>query len=104
MLFLLQGIMFSTGFMLPCFLMVICYYWYRNASKREYEYTLEDRTVKIDRVGDRGRRRLWEIPADRIELVCEPDAPEALPYKRAASFLSGRRTIPRTGRACRTIR
>ena len=24
--FLLQAIMFSTGFMLPCFLMVLCYF------------------------------------------------------------------------------
>ena len=25
--FLLQAIMFSTGFMLPCFLMTLCYFW-----------------------------------------------------------------------------
>ena len=84
-LFLLQGIIFSTAFMLPCFLMVLCWYWYGHASKREYEYTLEDRTVKIDRVSDRGRRRLYEIPADRILLLCEPDAPEAMPYKKGGS-------------------
>lgn len=84
--FLLQGIMFSTAFMLPCFLTVLCYFWYAFASKKEYEYTLEDRTLKIDRVSDRGRRRLYEIPADRIRLVCRPDAPEAQPYKKGGSI------------------
>ena len=84
-LFLLCGIMFSTAFMLPCFLMILCYYWYRLASKREYEYTLEDDTLKIDRVSDRGRNRLYEIPFDRITLLCEPDAPEAMPYKKGGT-------------------
>ena len=84
--FLLQAIMFSTGFMLPCFLSALGYYWYGFASKREYEYTLEDRLLKIDRVSDRGRRRLYEIPFSEIQLVCEPDAPEALPYKKGGSI------------------
>ena len=107
--FLLQGIMFSSAFMLPCFLMVLCWFWYSYASKREYEYTLEDRILKIDRVSDRGRRRLYEIPFGEIRLVCAPatfracfsltprvsfsassasapDAPEALPYKKGGSI------------------
>ena len=45
--FLLQAIMFSTGFMLPCFLMTLCYFWFSHASKREYEYTLADGVLKI---------------------------------------------------------
>ena len=83
--FLLQAIMFSTGFMLPCFLTVLFYFWYSYISKREYEYTLEDGTLKIDRVSDRGRRRLYEIPFSQVLLLCEPDAPEALPYKKGGS-------------------
>lgn len=100
-LFLLQGILFSTAFMLPCFLMVLCRYWYGRASKREYEYTLEDGFLKIDRVGDSGRARLYEIPAERIFLVCAPDAPEALPYRKGSSvkvrkedFTSYREDVP----------
>ena len=31
-LFLVQGILFSTAFMLPCFLMAACYFWYGHAS------------------------------------------------------------------------
>ncbi len=70
--FLLQGIMLSTGFMLPCFLMVLCYFWFSHASKREYEYTLDDEGLKIERTSDRGRRMLHE--------------PEALPYKKGGSI------------------
>lgn len=84
-LFLLQAVLFSTAFMLPCFLSALFYYWYGHVSKREYEYTLEDRFLKIDRVSDRGRVRLYEIPADQIFLVCAPDAPEALPYRKNGS-------------------
>ena len=84
-LFLLLGIMFSTGFMLPCALTVLCCYLYGYASRREYEYTLEDDTLKIERVSSYGRRMLYEIPFDRITLLCEPDAPEAMPYKKGGS-------------------
>ena len=44
--FLLQGIMLSTAFMLPCFLMTLAYFWYGFAMKREYEYTLEDGQIR----------------------------------------------------------
>ncbi|MER1994061.1 MAG: hypothetical protein ABS897_08510 [Eubacteriales bacterium] len=84
--FLLQAIMFSTGFMLPCFLMVLCYFWFSYASKREYEYTLADGVLKIERVSDRGRRVLHEIPFAAVKLLCDPDAPEALPYKKGGSI------------------
>ena len=84
--FLLQAIMFSTGFMLPCFLMTLCYFWFSHASKREYEYTLDDEGLKIERTSDRGRRMLHEIPWTGVKLLCKPDAPEALPYKKGGSI------------------
>ena len=83
--FLLQAVMFSTGFMLPCFLMTLSYFWFSHASKREYEYTLADDILKIERVSDRGRRVLHEIPFAAVKLLCRPDAPEALPYKKGGS-------------------
>ncbi len=83
--FLSMGILLSTALMLPCFLMAVCYYWYRHASKREYEYTLDNEAIKIDRVSDLGRRELYEIPFDRITLLCRPDAPEAMPYRKGGS-------------------
>lgn len=84
--FLLQAIAFSRAFMLPCFLMTACWFWFSNASKREYEYTLDEKALKIERVSDRGRRVLHEIPLSAITLLCTPDAPEALPYKKGGSI------------------
>ena len=83
--FLAQGILFSTGFMLPCFLMTLCYFWFSHASRREYEYTLEDGLLRIERVSDRGRRVLHEIPFSEVKLLCRPDAPEAAPYRKGGS-------------------
>lgn len=80
--FLLLGIVASRGFMLPCFCMAITYYIYTYAVKRQYEYTLEDRTLKIDRVSSLGRRRVHEIPFQEILLLCRPDDPAAKPYKK----------------------
>ena len=83
--FLLQGIMFSSSFMLPCFLMTLAYFVYRHLAKREYEYTLSDGILKIERVSDRGRSMLWEIPFGEIRLLCAHDAPEAAPYRKNGS-------------------
>ena len=83
--FLLQGILLSSGFMLPCFLMTLTYFAYRRLSRREYEYTLVEDILRIERVGDSGRRLLWEIPFDRVGLLCRPDAPEAAPYRKGGS-------------------
>ena len=80
--FLLQGIMFSTGFMLPCMLMTLTYFWYSHAIRREYEYTLEDGWFYIDRASDRGRRRLHEFPMTDISLLSVPDDPAAAPYRK----------------------
>lgn len=83
--FLLQGIMISSGFMLPCFLMALGYFVYQHASKRQYEYTLDEEMLRVERVGDRGRRLLWEIPFSEIKLLCPADAPEAAPYRKGGS-------------------
>lgn len=85
-LFLLQGILFSTAFMLPCFLTALCYYWYRHASKREYEYTFGEENLKIERVTDHGRSEEYDIPYSRILLVCLPDSAEAQPYKKGGEI------------------
>ena len=84
-LFLLEGILFSRGFMLPCFLMTLACFLYGFATRREYEYTLEEGLIRIERVTDYGRRCLHEIRYDRIELLTRPDSPEAAPYKKGGS-------------------
>ena len=80
--FLLQGIVLSRGFMLPCFLMAIGYYVYGQASNREYEYTLGEKAMLIERVGDHGRRLLHEINYNEILLLCDPEDPEAARYRK----------------------
>ena len=84
--FLLEGIMLSSGFMLPCFLMTAGYFVYKPVSKREYEYILENRVLTIERVSDYGRNVIWEIPFSSIQLLCRPDSPEAAPYRRGGSI------------------
>ena len=81
-LFLLLGILFSRGMMLPCFLMAMAYLWYDHATKRDYEYVLENDTLKIDRLMERGRVSLHEIPFREIELLARPDDPAAAPYRK----------------------
>ena len=83
--FLLQGIVFSSAFMLPCFCMTAAYFIYGHLARREYEYTLDEKELKIERVSDMGRRMLHEIPYDEIRLICRADDPEAAPYKKGGS-------------------
>lgn len=81
-LFFLQGIIFSTSFMLPCFLMAGAYFWYSWASRREYEYTLEDGQMLIERVSDRGRAELHQFSLSDVEVLAPPDSPAVARYKK----------------------
>ena len=85
LLFLLLGILFSRGMMLPCFLMAMAYLWYDHATKRDYEYVLENDALKIDRLMERGRVSLHEIPFREIKLLAHPDDPAAVPYRKGGS-------------------
>ena len=80
--FLLAGIYFSRAFMLSCFCMAACRFVYGAVRVREFEYTLEDAKLSIDRVGDRGRHRLHEIPLADVEILSLPDGEAVLPYKK----------------------
>ena len=40
-LFLLTGILFSRGMMLPCFLMAMVYFVYAGLSRRAWEYVFD---------------------------------------------------------------
>ena len=80
--FLLQGILFSRAFMLPCVCMAACRFVYGAARVRDYECTLEDGKLTIARVSDRGRQRLHEIPLADFEILSLPDGEAVLPYKK----------------------
>ena len=81
-LFLLQGIIFSRAFMLPCLLMTGAYFWYSHASRREYEYTLEDGHMTIERAASSGRTVLHEINLADVEALASPDDPCVARYKK----------------------
>ena len=81
-LFLLLGILLSRGLMLPCFLMAMAYFWYSHASRREYEYTLEDGHMTIERAASSGRTVLHEINLADVEALASPDDPCVARYKK----------------------
>ena len=85
-IFLLQGFLFSSGFMLPCFCMTLAFFIFGNLYKREYEYTFDNGYLTIERVSDMGRRVLHEIPYREIRLLCLPGAPEAATFKRGGDI------------------
>ncbi len=84
-LFLLQGILFSRGFMLPCLLMTGAYFWYSHASRREYEYTIDDGRLQIERVSSSGRTLLHEIKLADLEALAPPDGPSVARYRKGGS-------------------
>ena len=84
-LFLLFGILFSTAFMLPCFLMAVSYYVYKAAAKREWEYTLEDDRLTVERVSERGRQVLHEIRFRDIEILAAPDDSAVARYRKGGA-------------------
>ena len=84
-LFLLLGVLFSSAFMLPCFLMTAAYFVYGTAARREYEYTLEDGRLRIERVSDRGRRLLRDLSLEDVQLLCLPDDPAAAPFRKGGT-------------------
>ncbi len=81
-LFLLEGVFLSTAFMLPCFLMTGAYFWYGWASRREYEYTIEEGHMLVERVSDRGRAALHQFSLADVEILALPDAPAVARYKK----------------------
>ena len=50
-LFVLMGIVFNRGFMLPGFLMIGLYFAYDIFSQSDYEYTMDNGRLSIDKVG-----------------------------------------------------
>ncbi len=84
-LFLLQGILFSRGFMLPCLLTAGLSIWYGITIRREYEYILENGWMRIYRVSDRGRFLQHEFQLEDIVVLARPDDPAVAPYRKGGS-------------------
>ena len=69
-LFVLMGIMFSRGFMLPGFLIVGLYFVYDIFSRKEYEYVLEGANFTVAVItGKRYRREVHSLNLQELQTV-----------------------------------
>lgn len=69
-LFILMGIAFSTGFMLPGFLLVVLYLIFNVFSRKDYEYVLTGETFAVDVIwGRRYRRNVQTHDLNTLEVV-----------------------------------
>lgn len=69
-LFVLMGIIFSRGFMLPGFLMVVLYFIYDIFSQKDYEYKLENGMFSIDVIyGKKYRRHRHDLNLQELEVL-----------------------------------
>lgn len=68
--FVLMAIVFSRGFMLPGFLLIMLYLVFDVFSRREYEYMLEGTKLRIDVIlGRRYRRAAHELDLRELEVL-----------------------------------
>ena len=81
-LFLLMAVALDRGMMLPCFLTAMAAIVYSRATKRMYEYTLENGRLRVDRLTDFGRVPRHEIILRDIEALALPDDPAVARYKK----------------------
>lgn len=69
-LFVLMGIVFSRGFMLPGFLMAALYFAYDIFSQKDYEYALENNRLSVDKIyGRKYRRQKHELNLEEMEVL-----------------------------------
>ena len=98
-LFLLMAVMFTRGMMLPCFLMAVTGIAYARATKRMYEYILENGRLRVDRLTDFGRLPRHEIVLRDVEILARPDDPAVAPFRRGGGRRCASSTTRPTGRA-----
>lgn len=83
--FLLLGILFSRGFMLPCFLMAGLYFVFDYYSVRDYEYILDGRRLTIIVIRGRQSRKIAHVlELDELEVVAPHDSPAVASYRKGA--------------------
>lgn len=82
-LFILMGIFFSRGFMLPGFLLVLLYFGYDYFSVREYEYILEGNNLDIFVIqGKRKRTEAHHLDLRNLEVVAPHWHESVAQYKK----------------------
>lgn len=83
--FLIGAIAGNRGMMLPCFLMAMCYFVYTHATRRQYEYILEDGRLRVDRLMERGRVTQHEFSLQDVEILARPKDEAVAPYRKDGS-------------------
>lgn len=69
-LFVLMGIIFSRGFMLSGFLLILLYFVYDTFSKKEYEYTMEGPDFRVSVIwGGHYRKEAHVLDLQEMEVV-----------------------------------
>ncbi len=69
-LFVLLGIIFTNGFMLPAFLLVVLYFAYDVFCEKDYEYRLDGTTFTVHVIyGKRYRKEAQELDIKDLEVV-----------------------------------
>lgn len=82
-LFVLMGIMFSRGFMLSGFLLIVLYFVFDTFSKKEYEYTMEGPDFRISVIwGGHYRKDAHILNLQEMEVVA-PNWHESVAKYRA---------------------
>ena len=80
--FLLGALMGNRGMMLPCFLMAMGYFAYTYATRRQYEYILENGRMRVDRLMERGRVTRHEFSLRDIEVLARPRDEAVAPFRK----------------------
>ncbi len=82
-LFMMAAIVFSRGFMLPCFLMAGLYVFYDIAAQKDYEYVLDDRELSIYMIlGRRYRMTRHKLDLDQLIVLAPHDSNEVSAWKK----------------------
>ncbi len=82
-LFVLLGIIFDTGYMLPAILLAALYYFYTSSINTGYEYSFDNEYFTVDAI--RGRRRRKQVQLlyyDGLEVVAPHDHEAVAKYKK----------------------
>ena len=72
----------NRGMMLPCFLMAMGYFVYTYATRRQYEYILENGRMRVDRLMERGRVTRHEFALQDIEILAAPRDEAVAPFRK----------------------
>lgn len=85
-MFLLLGIVFSTGYMLFCFIFAGLYFWFDANAVVEYEYVYCDGVLSISIIKARRKRyTAHELDISKLEIVAPHDHEAVSSYRNGGS-------------------